>query len=66
MPTRLNRITFAVPTGMEQRLDNLKQRVFYRNSQSDMIRALIEAGFERLYNVEPISEQSATDSMRTA
>ncbi|MDL2232767.1 ribbon-helix-helix domain-containing protein [Ruminococcaceae bacterium OttesenSCG-928-L11] len=46
--TEQKRITVAIPPDMEQRLKNVKKETFYNCTQSDMIRALIEAGLDQM------------------
>ena len=48
MASRLKRLTFVVTPEMEPLLDEIKREMFYNCSQSEMIRTLIEEGWNAL------------------
>ena len=48
MATDLKRFTISVTPEMEAELDSVKQAVYYRGTQNDMIRDLINRGLESL------------------
>ncbi len=50
MPTKLKRLTFVVTPEMELLLDGIKKEMFYNCSQSEMIRTLVEEGWNAIKN----------------
>ena len=50
MATDLKRFTISVTPEMEAELDSAKQAVYYRGTQNDMIRDLINRGLESLHS----------------
>lgn len=48
MASKLKRITFVVTPEIEPLLDGMKKEMFYNCSQSEMIRTLIEKGWESI------------------
>ena len=50
MPSKLKRMTFVVTPEMEPLLDGIKKEMFYNCSQSEMIRTLVEEGWNAIKN----------------
>ncbi len=50
MPSKLKRLTFVVTPEMEPLLDEIKKEMFYNCSQSEMIRTLVEEGWNAIKN----------------
>lgn len=50
MASKLKRMTFVVTPEMEPLLDDIKKEMFYNCSQSEMIRTLVEAGWNTIKN----------------
>lgn len=48
MATKLKRLTFVVTPEMELMLDGIKKDIFYNCSQSEMIRTLVEEGWNAI------------------
>lgn len=48
MKSNLKRFTVSIPPEMEADLDSVKQRLYYRNTQNDMLKGLIIRGLETL------------------
>ncbi|MBQ4537181.1 MAG: hypothetical protein II994_06140 [Lachnospiraceae bacterium] len=48
MASKYKRITFVVTPEMEPLLDEMKKEKFYNCSRSEMIRALVEAGWNAM------------------
>lgn len=48
MATKLKRLTFVVTPEMELMLDGIKKDMFYNCSQSEMIRTLVEEGWNAI------------------
>ena len=48
MPTKLKRLTFVLTPEMEPLLDGIKKEMFYNCSQSEMIRTLVEEGWNAI------------------
>jgi hypothetical protein len=44
--TKLNRMTFAITSDIEIHLKELKKRIFYDKTKSEMLRLLVSAGIE--------------------
>ena len=50
MSSKLKRMTFVVTPEMEPLLDGIKKEMFYNCSQSEMIRTLVEEGWNAIKN----------------
>ena len=50
MATNLKRFTISVTPDMEVELDSVKKELYYRGTQNDMIRDLINRGLASLKN----------------
>ena len=50
MASKLKRLTFVVTPEMEPLLDRIKKERFYNCSQSEMIRTLVEEGWNAIKN----------------
>lgn len=48
MPSKLKRMTFVVTPEMEPMLNEIKKEMFYNCSQSEMIRTLVEKGWNAI------------------
>lgn len=48
MASKLKRLTFVVTPEMELLLDGIKKDMFYNCSQSEMIRTLVEEGWNAI------------------
>lgn len=48
MASKLKRLTFVVTPEMESMLDGIKKEMFYNCSQSEMIRTLVEEGWNAI------------------
>jgi hypothetical protein len=48
MASKLKRLTFVVTPEMEPLLDGIKKEMFYNCSQSEMIRILVEEGWNAI------------------
>jgi len=48
MATELRRFTISITPAMDELLDAAKQQTYYRGTQNDMIRDLIERGLKAL------------------
>lgn len=60
MATQLKRFTISITPEMEADLDAAKQMHYYRNTQNDMIRDLINRGLAALKAEEALKEKQAT------
>ena len=60
MATELKRMTFAITPDVEVRLDEMKRKMFYNCSRSEMVRKLLEAGADAIDKREETNEKTAT------
>ena len=61
MATVLRRFTISITPAMDERLDAAKQATFYKDTQNEMIRDLIERGLKAL-EAENINTKTKSDS----
>ena len=58
MSTELKRFSISVSPDLEKMLDEAKQTTYYNQSQTDMIRDLIEKGLTSLAHVSRAKESA--------
>ena len=60
MASKLKRLTFVVTPEMELLLDEIRKETFYNRSQSEMIRTLIEEGWNAVKNKDRCNADEIT------
>lgn len=48
MATDMRRFTISIPDDMDNKLDRVKQEIYYKNTQTEMVRDLIARGLQDL------------------